>query len=255
MGSSAQLPQWQQRAVTPKQPDVPAMSLDEACFRTLETRENVIPAVRSAHASAEGKQILRQLQKCKGHEPAGRSHKSKVNEDLLGELSCLYPEASKELLRNAAGCSRLEDAIDMVTECLSAGVAAPPPKQDAPQVVPSVFQWPTPPAADHADCRPRIPPTPTTILTSPATKTEAVTYEDRYTRTIPAAAVKTNTIESVHTYKVATMSSPTWCADCGSFLWGVSSQGLTCQWCQSTVCKPCAHKGSSQPCNGRALSI
>jgi len=215
------------------EPDVPKMSLAEACLRTLETKENVIPSVHSAHASKEGKELLRQLQKCKSHEPAGGKLKPTVNDNLLNELSCLYPEAPKELLRNAAGCSRLEDAIDMITECLAAGVATPLPKQETHQHVSAALQWPSAPAPaiEHVAMI-RAAPSP-----SPSTMTEAA---DRKT---------------VHMFKIATVSSPTWCSDCGNFLWGVSNQGFTCQWCSSTVCKPCAEKGVSKPCQATTMLL
>jgi len=60
-----------------------------------------------------------------------------------------------------------------------------------------------------------------------------------------AAAVKMLANEDAggnnfHRFTDSSFSKPTWCADCGHFLWGVSAQGLKCESCDKAVCKACA---------------
>eukprot|EP00929_Paragymnodinium_shiwhaense_P035191 TRINITY_DN19031_c0_g1_i1.p1 TRINITY_DN19031_c0_g1~~TRINITY_DN19031_c0_g1_i1.p1 ORF type:complete len:682 (-),score=46.34 TRINITY_DN19031_c0_g1_i1:151-2196(-) len=43
-----------------------------------------------------------------------------------------------------------------------------------------------------------------------------------------------------HHFKRVTLAEPTFCQSCGSFLWGVTKQGLRCSGCKIVVCSSCA---------------
>lgn len=49
-------------------------------------------------------------------------------------------------------------------------------------------------------------------------------------------------------FQVLTLSTPTWCARCGGFLWGLRDQGSSCSRCGQIVCGSCI--ASSGSCKG-----
>jgi Phorbol esters/diacylglycerol binding domain (C1 domain) len=43
----------------------------------------------------------------------------------------------------------------------------------------------------------------------------------------------------LHSYRLISLSHPTWCSLCNKFILGVYKQALTCTHCESTIHKEC----------------
>eukprot|EP00927_Polykrikos_kofoidii_P085155 TRINITY_DN9180_c0_g1_i1.p1 TRINITY_DN9180_c0_g1~~TRINITY_DN9180_c0_g1_i1.p1 ORF type:complete len:1028 (-),score=164.16 TRINITY_DN9180_c0_g1_i1:253-3336(-) len=54
-----------------------------------------------------------------------------------------------------------------------------------------------------------------------------------------------------HQLETITVLAPSWCDDCGAFLWGVSDQGQICSDCGITLCPECGRRGGGGPCIAR----
>merc|ERR1712118_488393 len=57
----------------------------------------------------------------------------------------------------------------------------------------------------------------------------------------------------LHNFVEVTYTKPTWCRGCGTFLWGIAKQGMSCTGCGRNLCRSCASKNTELEgrCHGR----
>lgn len=58
-----------------------------------------------------------------------------------------------------------------------------------------------------------------------------------------------------HSFQEVTLTQFTWCQNCGSFLWGLRSQGLRCEGCFLIVCSTCASGTKLRTCRAAECAV
>ncbi|KAJ1950206.1 hypothetical protein FBU59_000790 [Linderina macrospora] len=59
----------------------------------------------------------------------------------------------------------------------------------------------------------------------------------------------------MHDFRIATFSTPTYCEQCGGFLWGMAKQGVRCTKCRKTLHKKCSVADKSQCTGDQGLAL
>jgi hypothetical protein len=190
---------------------------------------------RSARRAAERARAVRCWGGRKGCEPLGPLSVGFATiagkGERLVDLQTMYPDAPKELLTAAADYSNIEDALDVIVDCLIRGVSDlvfASALDTADKLVQNQFDVSVERASQSV----------TSLLGPPASSSMTFERADR-------------AVSVVHKFQVATMSQPTWCASCGGFLWGAREQGLCCAGCGTIVCSSCAATNASALCVAR----